>query len=807
MKKKIYFRYIIYLILALITCNAFLNLLNFNCYSIENFSLNDFVYWEYNIRFKQIEYFILNFVATGCISLFFNYLAKRSIEKNILKSENKEQEKETSGELTQEEKKKIRKIFTYINFISCFVFSAVYYICNWKYFLELSIFKYMEGIKIVSPVILIITALVQNLLVLIPSSILINTFFKEKKVNSEKRVIKILKKITSITTLIIFTILMWFNIYNYVNIPEFEYQYVWEIQNDGEYAWTIVEDYQNKKRCLSEEPFVVPKKIWGKEVKGLFLLSNKYSKELNLPNTIDYRWILLASYGCGFEKISMSGEPIEWFVKNNVVYNIDGTEMYVTDVAKDEHIYVSEKINRIYGVLGKITLEVSENNPYFYVHDNVIWNKNNYINYLKTYYTENINYGMVFNNSKDENIILPESISGKIEIDVPSGWGNIKLTIPEGLENEIEIVMNSIGIDEYIVEEENQYYAVHDGNLYNKDYTSLIAMNDSYSKTIKLPNTLENIENKEAFKMLNEKFYSQKRENELFSSKLENYENKPIIEIDRIKDVDALVFENNTLYNKQSQKILVNFDGTYNLDENVKELDETLIKSFGAYAYVSVKSPKIELNERNTEFLIIDNDLYNKEKTKLLYALGSVLLPKELKQLSKENLIQLANRTIELESEEYFTLYKDNLYTKDKKKLLAVGNTDTIIIPKETQYIDEAVYNSWYFEEIYGESQGITGINTKKIILEEGNEYFSTENNILYNKDKTKVLLIGNYENNEDWLNSNVQYIQSNMIWGARLNEKFNYSNCKYIKTIDEIKIIYKDEYKYLEKPYNQIEF
>ena len=79
--KKIYLYYVIYLILGLITCNAFLSIINFNYFFTEYFDLKYSLDSSFEAGSKVVPYILINLLATGIISWLFNIFVKRKIRK------------------------------------------------------------------------------------------------------------------------------------------------------------------------------------------------------------------------------------------------------------------------------------------------------------------------------------------------------------------------------------------------------------------------------------------------------------------------------------------------------------------------------------------------------------------------------------------------------------------------------------------------------------------------------------------------------------------------------------------------------
>lgn len=94
------------------------------------------------------------------------------------------------------------------------------------------------------------------------------------------------------------------------------------------------------------------------------------------------------------------------------------------------------------------------------------------------------------------------------------------------------------------------------------------------------------------------------------------------------------------------------------------------------------------------------------------------------------NLSNLKKIEVDADNTEYES-YNNELFTKGRKSLVLLPyGSKNIIIPKET-------------EKLYG---GITLNKFEKIEVEEGNKYFTVDDNVVYDKDVTKIMVFPTYK-------------------------------------------------------------
>ena len=94
------------------------------------------------------------------------------------------------------------------------------------------------------------------------------------------------------------------------------------------------------------------------------------------------------------------------------------------------------------------------------------------------------------------------------------------------------------------------------------------------------------------------------------------------------------------------------------------------------------------------------------------------------------DLTNLKNIIVDEGNTEYES-YNNELFEKGKKNLILLPyGSDSIVIPKETEYI----------------CGGIAKNKFKNIKVEDGNKYFTVNSNVLYNKDITEIIIFPSYK-------------------------------------------------------------
>jgi len=379
--KKINLKMYIIIILSLISTYAGLSLLWFN------YNLEEMLY--------ENDKIIYHFIIAIGTNLIFLLIAKCITKKNVDKIYSEAgSDKDSSSKINKKMEGNRRK-FLIINSLTCFVMTiALYLYCYYSYtlltktkFLSYFIFDWIN----------ILIAVVVTIIALIPSTLLISSIFKNKIFNSDKKILKVLRIAKYAFACISAIFMIAINFYYYLPLNEFKYQYYEYEFNDVD--GYVISDYvfQDIRNCKTQK-VTIPSKLWGKRVIGLmdavFFID---VKELELPSSLmidsfskstyisqrETTSILSSGHICNFD-IQMIGEPEEWFVKDNIIYDVDERKMYLFTSYKKDELYISDKIEGIFSLSmfsnSFIPIEtkvvVSQDNPYFYEYGNVIWSKN-----------------------------------------------------------------------------------------------------------------------------------------------------------------------------------------------------------------------------------------------------------------------------------------------------------------------------------------------------------------------------------------------------------------------------------------------
>lgn len=498
------------LLFGIVLCNAIINILTYNLWYksnvINSIRLNfdsDFII----LAILSIIFVIIS-VSVNVLSMcLFNKITKKCIE--------------VSNDEKQNDKfKKFSKIFVIINIL-------LYSLLIIKWFTEISQYNsdylhYMDSIEntimgnahlIIDALIPIYTGIVNvliiiffilfNLIAIIP----IKNVFKENKGN-----LNTIAKVLTNTSLSIFVIVgIIINIYYYVDIPEFNYLYDFI----GEDYAVIVKEYSDIRKLLRGNEYIVPEKIWNKNVVSIdseFTLHFSYPNlKIVIPSNFNWNLLTTSEIDNMFykidsvnNKIEMKGAPKTWFIENSVAYNKDKTEAYIFNSSRSEDNYIPTTVKNIYSNISNLELNgynilVDKDNPYYYSYDNAIYTK-------EALYDEEevVFWGQRKQKGKDEwgdcqiccltdtriqkeNLKLPSNIDSYLFI-----LGSInKVTIPKELHDNNLMIRGDI--NDFEIEYGNAFYSLEEGCLLSKDKTRLISLskksyrNNEYyiSETIK----------------------------------------------------------------------------------------------------------------------------------------------------------------------------------------------------------------------------------------------------------------------------------------------------------------------------------
>jgi len=249
--------------------------------------------------------------------------------------------------------------------------------------------------------------------------------------------------------------------YNFLNIPEVKFSY-YELE-DKTYCLTIA-GYGRLDPFLNKE-IKIPAKLWGKDISKVDL---DFYPDLTyiLPNSIDM-------YNSKFSiqlnrniNLKMYGEPINWYIENNIIYDNSGKWIDVsfsdnTDLEIDDKVEKIKGLDSSFNYFNINSLVVSENNPYFKVKDGILYNLLDN-EYCKAYVPKKLN-----------NTTITVIDEPKIDFGMFIGLVN-KINIDKYSKNIHAVYGNNIA--KFIVDDDNNYYSTYDDALYNKNQTIIIGV-------------------------------------------------------------------------------------------------------------------------------------------------------------------------------------------------------------------------------------------------------------------------------------------------------------------------------------------
>mgnify|MGYP004458705875 CR=1 FL=1 len=429
---------------------------------------------------------------------------------------------------------------------------------------------------------------------------------------------------------------------------------------------------------------------------------------------------------------------------------------------------LSKNISKIEGNLSGLTSlqEVNINNgsANYMSEDGVLYNKDK---------TELICYP---NDKQQENYVSPESL-----IKILNGITSKKIKSITLLENVSEIKVgfaDCLNLEMINVDKDNQYYSSEDGILYNKDKTELICYpNNKKQQSYVMPDNLT--ETPWDFSNKNLKSITLSKNITNWRCFSENFEN--LQELNVNEDNLNYSSEDGILYNKDKTEIIcwpsnkqtekyITPDNLkilpWNIDlSNLKSI--TLGKSIEKIDYYLGNLnnlQEINVNEENQHYSSEDGVLFDKNKETLLQYPNnkegeSYTIPISVKKIGKNeeydswkgfgfnekikritltrNVEQInfdfsyctKLQEINVDTDNsYFLSENGILFDKDKKKLISYPpdkEQEKLVIPKEIERID---CNFGYCTKL------------KEISVDENNNSYSSEDGILFNKDKTILL-------------------------------------------------------------------
>lgn len=133
------------------------------------------------------------------------------------------------------------------------------------------------------------------------------------------------------------------------------------------------------------------------------------------------------------------------------------------------------------------------------------------------------------------------------------------------------------------------------------------------------------------------------------------------------------------------------------------------IKEIEPDAFLSAyKLERIEVDKNNKKYASVDGVLYSKDKKTL------ICIPPNYKNKT----FIISDGTVSVKS-------------------LVYNDIESLIIPKTLKKIDiNSYYPAWYYDSTY-----FSACNLKNIVVDRNNDYFKSENGVLYNKKGTELLI------------------------------------------------------------------
>ena len=473
---------------------------------------------------------------------------------------------------------------------------------------------------------------------------------------------------------------------------------------------TLVSLFTNIKPFENATEIVIPRDVKKLYAKGSHNFFERISIEAGNENFVLYKGSVYNKSKTSlvlFKKQQKAEFPST--LKNidiNFLFNSGITELVIPAKAK-----IPFFLNNVYDIptLKKIT--VDKNNPYYSVQNNMLLNKDKTILYdtprnllvLKIPPTvKTVNLSKNFNIKNLKRIVIPKSV------------------------NEIDefLYVNHITLEEIEVEKGNTKFTSLDGVLYNKDLSEMIFYpTNKQDKTFVMPNTV---------KVMNSYFITQNSNLEsitlskmLKPSKDYNFHfSKSLKEIKAQKDNVSYKSINGVLYNKDMTELIAypyqKRDKSFTIPDTVItvsglnswEFNELYQKSYnydGSYyydglSYIETFYTFDGVSNPYLETLIIGKNVKTLFETRDNYPIWGFKNLQNL-SISKDN--------------PYFTIKDGALYNKDLSimYLYMDSSKNTVFtIPAQVKEISERVF------EAIASNKFI-----KSIVVEEGNQYFSTD--------------------------------------------------------------------------------
>ncbi len=336
--------------------------------------------------------------------------------------------------------------------------------------------------------------------------------------------------------------------------------------------------------------------------------------------------------------------------------------------------------------------------------------------------------------------------------------GDTNVTVKENT-NYIDFNNFSPSVKSVTLEQNNKYYSIVDGVLYNKDQTKIYFISQDFEGTITVPKNACEIDLLFANNYAKIQAINVSAENANYSSQDGIIYNKAQTQILKIPQTfsgtvtlpvgisvipkalkkssvtlnipdNSLYFakQDNVIYNKDMTEIVYvpqNISGTVNLPSGVSEIPNELRKS----------SVTLKIPDNSLYFAMQDMVVYNKAMTEIVYIpqglSGDVTLPKGVSVIPEE--FKASNVTLKIPADSSYFAEKDKIiYNKQLTNVVHIplNLSGTVTLPKELTSIDCQLLKQCN--------------NLERINVESGNAVYSSQNGILYNQNNTELLVVPN---------------------------------------------------------------
>ena len=587
-----------------------------------------------------------------------------------------------------------------------------------------------------------------------------------------------------------------FAIYNYLPINEFKYIYSFyedydEVKKQNVKKVCIGDSYKNKlyQNILDDnkKEIVIPKSLFGIEVGEIdirgFEICNK-NTNIILPGDLNYNVLKNVYFEILPEEhevnIMLDSNNSDCFIDNNILYSNDGKRLHMLSYSpgvKNKITFTKDlkQIDNYAAALWYNTdvKEFDNRNPYYIMSDDTIWSKGSMLFFHNNPLSPGKDGSRVIGCLPlvDSPIVaLNNDIleSGDMPLIMSSDY---RIYIPKDFNKMIDFTwISQSGCKGFVVDNQNKVYYSVDGKLYLKSGDKLIAgirYDYKISRNVKDidVNTLYDVRSCLDYLKFDKEFASG----------------------------DSFI-EDNNLYTYNKEKIIFAKD-IMKVSSTTKEISNDFIDYsilyFDSQKYTNYFCSKIEVDQNNQYFSVIDDILFDKNGEKLIFIPSgkkTISIPSSLKEIDERYYKILDNYDIIVdENNDIFEEYEGNLYTKGLEKLLAIGKVDIIKLPKELKEItNDAIYQMCY----------------RKVELDNQNPYFeSTENELWKNGKYELVSIIGNNDrivripDNTNKIGDvlleaiNIKNTNANRIFEVAENNDlyFSYDGCLYNKNNMEL--------------------